>query len=163
MYLKSMFLVFFWFFCFVLAFSHSLISSILWRHSVMICQITVSRAGINTVRFEELLQHSFKNLSQRLWSIRHWTSIWEYPRPLNQTVICDNDVSGCRFEEWMSIRDWTSIWVYHIYKHLKSLHNNIKCITKVTVVTNSYCFEITKIVFSPRDFINVKHPFITSI
>jgi hypothetical protein len=29
--------------------------------------------------------------------------------PLNWTVIRDNDISRCRFEEWTSIRDWTSI------------------------------------------------------
>ena len=33
-------------------------------------------------------------------------------KPLNWTMIRDNDVSGCRFEEW------TSIWVYHICMYM---------------------------------------------
>jgi hypothetical protein len=47
--------------------------------------------------------------------------IWEFGKnadlriPLNRTVIWDNDISGCQFEEWALISVWTLIWVYHIY------------------------------------------------
>ena len=46
--------------------------------------------------------------------------VWEFEKdpdlriPLNLTVISDNDVSGCRFEEWTQIWVRTLIWIYHI-------------------------------------------------
>jgi hypothetical protein len=35
--------------------------------------------------------------------------------PLNRTVIWDDDVSGCWFDEWTPIWVRMLIWVYHIY------------------------------------------------
>ena len=46
-----------------------------------------------------------------IWEFR--TPIWEYP--LNWTMIWDNDISECRFQEWTPIWVRTLIWVYHIY------------------------------------------------
>jgi hypothetical protein len=48
------------------------------------------------------------SLWKRCWFDRNKSAI-DLRIPLNRTVNWDNDVRGCRFEEWKSI------WVYHMY------------------------------------------------
>jgi hypothetical protein len=70
-------------------------------------------------RFEKVgNDHRFENCAQ-IWEFgkghrfENWTPIWEFKK--KRTVIRDNDVNPCRFEEWRTIWVVTLVWIYHIY------------------------------------------------
>jgi len=46
--------------------------------------------------------------------LKIWKGCW-FENALQIIVIWDNDVSGCRFEQWTLIWVWMLIW-YHIYR-----------------------------------------------
>ena len=75
----------------------------------------------------------------------NWHPIMSPRIPLNRTVIWDNDVSRCWFQEWTPIWIWTLICVYHIYQsvNLGKMSNAFHLI--LTFISNGkkMCYQNT--------------------